>query len=274
MQAREFVEHHRPALEAHELRHNVLLWILGRVVDGGLDFRSWTLGAPGQCALQTPSHPIVLGDLAEAQCRRLAAETAELDYPAVVGPDLTATWFVSQALRTGLRFGAPVPQQIYGLQGPPVYPGAPGKAFMVDNDHASLFADWMMAFYREATPHDPPLDRTQVVQAAGEGRYMFWVVDDEPVAMAGIVRRTRHAAAIAGVYTPPRLRGRGYGGSVTAAVAELAFRQRKSMACLYADLRNPSANRCYARIGFEPVCSSWHFARAPRDPQPARRATR
>jgi predicted GNAT family acetyltransferase len=145
---------------------------------------------------------------------------------------------------------------------------------MVDNDHASLFADWMMAFSSEATPHDPPLDRVQVMQAAGEGRYMFWVVDDEPVAMAGIVRRTRHAAAIAGVYTPPPLRGRGYGGSVTAAVAELAFGQGKTMACLYADLRNPSANRCYARIGFTPVCSSWHFPRASRETRPAARRAR
>jgi RimJ/RimL family protein N-acetyltransferase len=274
MQAHEFVDYHRPALETDEPRHNVMLWILGRVADGGLDFRSWTLGAPGQCAVQTPPHPIILGDLDEAQCRRLAGQTADLDYPAVVGPDLTATWFVSHALRTGLRFEAPIPQQIHALRGPPAYPGAPGKAFMVDNDHASLFADWMMAFSREATPHDPPLDRAQVMQAAGEGRYMFWVVDDEPVAMAGIVRRTRHAAAIAGVYTPPALRGRGYGGSVTAAVAELAFAQGKTVACLYADLRNPSANRCYARIGFEPVCSSWHFPRAPREQPSARQTSR
>src|SRR5262245_36406462 len=264
MQAREFVDYHRAALEADEARHNVMLWILGRIVpDGGPEFRSWTLGGPGQCAVQTPPHPILLGDLTEAQCRELADETLAVDYSGVVGPDRTAAWFADAARRLGVAFGEPMPQQIYALHDLPIYPTAPGEAFMVDNDHASLFADWLTAFYREAAPYDAPPDRTRIATAAGEGRYMFWVVEDEPVAMAGIVRRTRHAAAIAGVYTPPHLRGRGYGGSVTAAVADLAFSQGKTMACLYADLRNPTSNRCYHRLGFKPVCASSHYPRAP-----------
>jgi predicted GNAT family acetyltransferase len=27
-------------------------------------------------------------------------------------------------------------------------------------------------------------------------------------------------------------------------------------------VRNPFSNRCYAKIGFEPVCSSLHYVRA------------
>ena len=90
---------------------------------------------------------------------------------------------------------------------------------------------------------------------------MFWIVNEQPVSMAAIVRRTRNAAAIAAVYTPPALRGKGYGGSVTAAVVEQAFTEGKTMACLYTDLRNPYSNRCYANIGFSPVCKSWHIPR-------------
>jgi len=87
------------------------------------------------------------------------------------------------------------------------------------------------------------------------------VVDNEPVSMAGIVRRTRHAAAIAGVYTPRALRGRGYAGAVTAACVERIFAEGRTAACLYTDLRNPMSNRCYAKIGFQPVCASFHFER-------------
>ena len=79
--------------------------------------------------------------------------------------------------------------------------------------------------------------------------------------MATIIWRTRNAAAISSVYTPSRLRGKGYGGSVTAAVAASAFAEGKTMACLYTDLRNPFSNRCYARIGFRSVCSSAWFPR-------------
>jgi predicted GNAT family acetyltransferase len=86
-------------------------------------------------------------------------------------------------------------------------------------------------------------------------------VDGKPVAMAGISRRTRNTGVISGVYTPPALRGRGYAGSVTAAVAEQIFAEGKTAVCLYTDLRNPYSNRCYARIGFKPACRSWHYLR-------------
>jgi len=80
--------------------------------------------------------------------------------------------------------------------------------------------------------------------------------------MAAIVRRTRGAAAIVFVYTPPSLRGKGYAGSVTAAVVEQAFAEGKTMACLYTSLSNPFSNRCYAKIGFKPVCDAAHIPTA------------
>jgi predicted GNAT family acetyltransferase len=144
----------------------------------------------------------------------------------------------------------------------PRYPSAPGHARLVTPADGALFADWTIAFLREAVPHDPQPSRERLAQSAGDGRYQFWVVDGEPVSMAGIIRRTRHAAAIAGVYTPPALRGHGYAGSVTAAVVERIFAEGKIAACLYTDLRNPYSNRCYARIGFTPVCPTWHYLRA------------
>ena len=265
MQPREFAAYHLAALERDQARHNVLLWIMDRV--GGSDrpeVRYWTLGSPGRCAVQTPSQPIVLGDLDAAQCRLLAEQTKELDYAGVVGPELTAKWFADRAAALGLTFLEAIPQQIHVLDGAPRFPGAAGHARLVRTDDASLFADWIIAFMREATPNDALPERTKLAPVAGEGRYMFWIVDGEPVSMAGIVRRTRDAAAIAGVYTPPALRGRGYAGSVTAAVVELAFAQGKTQACLYADLRNPFSNRCYAKIGFKPVCRSRHYPRARR----------
>lgn len=263
MQPHDFVLHHLAALEANEARHNLLLGILGRLcADPTLDVRQWTLGAPGQCAVQTPGRPIVLGELDEAQCRHLAEMTKDLDYPGVVGPDLTAKWFADCASALGVTFHEPMPQEIRALRDKPRYPAATGHARLIGSDDASVFADWSVAFVREATPHDPLPDRERLAQSAGEGRYMFWMVGAQPGSMAGIVRRTRNAAAIAGVYTPPALRGRGYAGSVTAAVVELAFSQGKTTACLYVDLRNPFSSRCYAKIGFEPVCSSWHYPKA------------
>jgi RimJ/RimL family protein N-acetyltransferase len=262
MQPREFASYHLPAIERDEARHNLILAIMGRLAaEDPPELRRWTLGAPGECALQTPGYPIVLGEVSAMQCRALAEATRDLDYPGVVGPDRTAPSFAERATECGVTFLDPIPQQIHALREQPTYPGAPGQARMVEPADAALFTDWMIAFLREAVPHDPLPGRERLEKAATEGRFQFWIAAGEPVSMAGIVRRTRRAAAIAGVYTPPALRGRGYAGSVTAAVVERVFAEGKTTACLYTDLRNPYSNRCYAKIGFKPVCPSWHYVR-------------
>jgi predicted GNAT family acetyltransferase len=257
---RDFRDFHVSALETNEVRHNLILAILGSI-DRGSSPSAWTLGSPGECAVMSPGWPIVLADLDEAQCRELAEATAELDFPGVVGPDLTAKWFAERAVELGLEFLEPVPQQIHALSEKPRYPRASGRARAVAADDLEVFADWTIAFAREATPHDPLPSRERLAKMAAEGQHMFWVADGQPVSMAGINRRTRNCAAIGGVYTPPSQRGRGYAGSVSAAVTERIFAEGRTTACLYTDLRNPYSNRCYANIGFKPICESWHLPR-------------
>jgi hypothetical protein len=49
-----FAEFHRPALERDEVRHNLILGFLHRFGEIELpELRLWTLGAPGECILQT-----------------------------------------------------------------------------------------------------------------------------------------------------------------------------------------------------------------------------
>jgi RimJ/RimL family protein N-acetyltransferase len=263
MQLREFVEFHRSALERDEVRYNLMLGLLARLLETEhAKLRLWTLGAPGQCAMQTtPHNAIILGDLSAAQCYAFAEKTLGLDYPGVVGLEETAALFVERATERGVKFAVPIPQLIHALREPPIYPRAGGAARLVEPDDIEIFADWMVAFTGEATPHDTPPAREAMEKIVAARRYRFWTVDGEPVAMAGIVRRTRHVAAIAGVYTPPALRRHGYGGSATAAVAEAVFAEGRTAACLYTDLRNPASNRCYAKVGFKPVCRAWHYLR-------------
>jgi predicted GNAT family acetyltransferase len=206
-------------------------------------------------------HSIVLGTLDERQCGCLAELTAHTDYPGVIGPEITTRWFTDRARELGLQFLEPVPQQVYSISDKPRYPGASGHARPVTVGDAALFADWLTAFHREAVPHDPVPGREELERAAGEDRYLFWIDNGRPVSIAGIVRRLKNSAAIAGVYTSPELRGRGYAGSVTAAVVERLYAEGHAIACLYANLKDPASNRCYTKIGFTPLCGSLHFYR-------------
>jgi RimJ/RimL family protein N-acetyltransferase len=263
MELRTFAEFHRPALERDEVRHNLILGFLHRL--GGIELpelRVWTLGAPGECALQTtPRRPLILGELTAMACAAFADVTTGLDYAGVVGVDDIAPVFVAQACERGAVFAEPVPQLIQALRERPIYSGNIGLARLIEPADFALFADWMVAFLKEAAPHDPLPSCEDLERTIADRRFQFWIVDGAPVAMAGIVRRTRNVAAIAGVYTPPALRGRGYAAAVTAAVVDSVFAEGRTTACLYSDLRNLASNRCYAKIGFKPVCRAWHYLR-------------
>jgi predicted GNAT family acetyltransferase len=261
----EFTAYHGPALEADEVKHGLILSILARAVeDRSLSVSYWSLGGPGACAIRMNRYAIALGTLSENECRRLAELTVDTDYPGVVGPDLTAQWFTDRASDLGAEFLEPIPQRLYAIGERPVYPGSTGHVRLGTHDDVPLLAEWLAEFRREAIPLDPVPPQTEVERAAGEGRFLFWIDNGRPVSMAGTVRRLKHSAAITGVYTPTELRGRGYAGSVTAAMVERIQSDGRSTACLYADLRNPASNRCYTKIGFRPVCESLHFYRSDR----------
>jgi len=164
----------------------------------------------------------------------------------------------------GAEFEDPIPQCIHVLAAPPRHPGVPGSPRIASEADAPLLLEWLMAFQREAVPHDPPPKQETVERGAGSGRFVFWTINEEPVSMAAIARRVRRTGAIGSVYTPPEQRGRGYAGSVTAAVVDRLFAVGKRAICLYTDLRNPLSNRCYAKIGFRPHCDSWDYVRRPR----------
>jgi len=263
MNLQEFAQFHLPALEADEIRFNVQIAVLTAAVNDTLaGFAYWTLGARGHCAIRSPGRAILLGKLDKAECQKLAQDTISDASTGVVGADQTAHWFASHATSMGAKFDPPIPQRIHVIEGPPRYPGAAGAPRPVTAADAPLLFEWLTAFHHEAVPHDPAPRMEHAEKSAGSGRYLFWTVDGEPVSMAAISRRLSRSAAIAPVYTPPEHRGCGYAGSVTAAVVEGIFAEGKTAACLYTDLRNPMSNRCYAKVGFESYCDSWHYLTA------------
>jgi ribosomal protein S18 acetylase RimI-like enzyme len=264
MDQSEFRDYHAPALNRAAARHSVILNVLARMTAGQPVATScWTLGEPGQCAIRNGPYSIVLGDVDEGQCRRLAEMTAATAYPGVMGPDATAQWFVDHARDAEHQFLEPEPQRIYAIRKPPRFPGASGHARLAAVADTPVLLAWALAFHREAVPNDPLPSSEQLERIAREDTFLLWIENDQPVSMAGIVRRLEASASISRVYTPPERRGRGYAGSVTAAAVEQIQAEGRAIACLYADLRNPVSNRCYQRIGFTPVCDSLHFHRLP-----------
>jgi GNAT superfamily N-acetyltransferase len=257
----DFRARHLVALERNEARHMIMLGVLSGADTELARVQFWTLGGSGECAILRPNGLLILGDLNARQSRTLAEQLSNVPYKGVIGPDDSALHFIERAAELGVEFLDPMPQRIHSLAKAPNYPGAAGRARRATTEDAELLTAWMAAFVHEATPHDSPPSSEIVEKGAAEGQYFIWIVGDEPVSTAAIVRRTRHTGGIAAVFTPKDLRGKGYAGSITAAVVEALFREGKTMACINTDLRNPISNRCYAKIGFQPVCDVTFFPR-------------
>jgi RimJ/RimL family protein N-acetyltransferase len=261
MKGPEFSLFHAPALSRSEIRHNLMLAQLMRMAaDPAFEAMIWTLGGSGECAIMMPGKPLLLGEVSEPQCKQLAGLTRNLGYRSVVGPDQTALWFARHAATFGIRFDDPIPQRIYSIKTAPVSPGAPGAARPVTRDDIDLMCAWIGEFVQAVT-NDAVPDREHVLQTIASNRHMLWIVDDVPVSMAAINRRTQNSAAIGAVYTPLEHRRKGYAGAVTAAVVKRIYSEGKTSACLYTDLRNPYSNRCYMKIGFKAECDSMQIVR-------------
>ena len=95
--------------------------------------------------------------------------------------------------------------------------------------------------------------------AGGDAGFLLWE-DGEPVSVAGYGGPTPNGIRIAPVYTPPPLRGRGYGSAVTAALSSRLLASGRRFCFLYTDLANPTSNKIYVAIGYRRVCDSVEYA--------------
>lgn len=81
----------------------------------------------------------------------------------------------------------------------------------------------------------------------------------EKLSMAGSSRQSRNAACISYVYTPPALRGQGFGTTVTGKVTQVFLDQGYRLCNLYTDLTNPTSNSIYQNIGYKFLTTSQHL---------------
>lgn len=256
-------------LAADEPRHNLIYGICDTLVNTPTAYPEayfWTVEEDETLAalLRTPPFNIVLAQPLRDEAITFAAEQLRsegVDTPGVVGAvpevDLFAqTWTDAPRLRmsTGIYAARKVrlPEEV---------PGAMRIAMPEDSE---LLVEWITAFDTEAIPADAPhvdvveaVDRRVRSETAG---FALWETDGRVVSMCGFGGRTPHGIRIGPVYTPPELRGHGYGSAVTAHATKCLLDGDRDYCFLYTDLANPTSNKIYMNIGYEFVCDSADYA--------------
>jgi uncharacterized protein len=262
-----FLEAAAPVLGADEARHNLIYGICSTLVDAPAAYPEahlWSVvdDEPLVAAVMTPPFNIVVAqpridDAVRFLARRLRGT---IQVPGVTGALPEADIFAE-------AWGAPcrlrMTQGIYAAHSVelPDVQGRGRKATLHDRE---IVLDWLRAFQAEALPADAPhldlevmYERRVHSETAG---FFLWEADDRPVSLCGCGGRTPHGIRIGPVYTPPELRGRGYGSAVTAHVTKEQLDSGRDYCFLYTDLSNPTSNKIYVDIGYERVCDSAEYS--------------
>ncbi|WP_374456348.1 GNAT family N-acetyltransferase [Nocardioides sp.] len=153
-------------------------------------------------------------------------------------------------------------------------PRAPeGRLRQATEDDAELVLAWFTAFHEEADeqagrepdPHSGEHNTLDsVLVRIREGVEWLWELPDGTVAhLTGSGLPSYGVGRIGPVYTPKAFRGRGIASYV---VGELTRRglEAGTRMCLFTDQANPTSNKIYASLGYEPVVDmAEHLVKVP-----------
>ncbi|MBA2632124.1 MAG: GNAT family N-acetyltransferase [Chloroflexi bacterium] len=256
-------------LEAREAEHNLLFGISSFVrtspellTDGPATFAtvSDSSGRVVAATLRTPPHNQVLSWIEELGAVDVLVEALRDErLPGMLGPTEPAARFARRwSDATGQPARIEVAERIFRLERvlPPERPATGSWRFLESGDR-DLIARWLVAFSDEAMPEAPPMPdpgaaADRWIAQVGRIGYL-WDDGGEVVSLVGAGGETPHGIRIGPVYTPPELRGRGYASSLTAAASQDQLDRGRQFVFLFTDLANPTSNKVYRAIGYEPV---------------------
>lgn len=247
-----------PLLLSRPDHNNIILSVLGERSARPEDGRYWWAcrgdlvvgfamqSSPGSRAVVAPAEQEVVVALADT----MAVDAPDL--PGVMAEADPAATFAGRWVEVRHVPARPVEahrlHRMQTIRHPDGVPGAFRSAGPADRP---VLLVWTAAFQKdiESDPFDPSafVDRALVA-----GRLWLWEVDGEPVSMAAVKAMASGIARIALVYTPPEHRRRSYAAACVAALSAQVLRTGAGCV-LHTQLRNPTSNSVYRRIGFVPL---------------------
>ena len=217
--------------------------------------------------VRTPPFPVVVGFTSRAGMAQVAECVTEylVDvYGSAIGGFNADTRIVSSYVSAwerlaGARMRPHMQTMIYKCTDPVAPPSIAGHPRRFGPEDVGIVREFVAGFYRDAIPDELDDDRIEryVVRMLEadldrEG-IMLWHVGGSVVSMAAYSGPTPHGIRINAVYTPPARRGRGYASACVAELTARLLNQGRQFCFLFTDQANPTSNKIYRRIGYQPV---------------------
>jgi len=265
--AEKFLEHTRAELELNEAANSLMLGVCGMLIEHPERYQEppclKTVSDEGGlvvAALMTPPHNLMVyhhrGDL-HAGARALVESVFDEGWsvPGTVGPEEAAA-VAAEAWMARTGRGSHLAQRLraYKLSRLAIPLPEQGRLRLATEEDVDLVAAWRCGFEREIHGKTDEERSLRASLDRIQARDIFLWEDGRVVSLAMQNRPTRRGISVGLVYTPPELRGRGYATACVGELSRLLLASGWEFCALFADAANPTSNRIYQRIGYEPVC--------------------
>lgn len=249
-------------LAGDPVRHNLILTLLETRAREPETGRYWVMstGAEGSrsvvgVALQSPTtYAATITPMPRAAAVAVvdAVVDAGIDVPGVMGEPAAAAAFAGHWTERTRSVAAPTAglrlYEVVDVIDPRPAPGGPVPAKPTDRE---LLVSWFDAFAVE-TGSPPEAATAAVDRRLPAGHISLWRDGGEAVAMTAVSEPVAGVARIAPVYTPRRLRGRGFASNLVAHLSRRVL-DAGQRCMLYTDLANPTSNAVYRALGYTAV---------------------
>jgi hypothetical protein len=262
----QYYEHVKSYLLQHEAHHNLIFGILDGLINQPERFKHSPYLVTVEedngllaVALWTPPRKLVLSRCLHPHALKVIAQdfqARQAVIPGVMGLVDEALAFAQawQAI-TNQSYCQGLQLRVYQLE--TVQPIAKANGYFRQATHTdrNVLIEWVQAFSQEALDEATEYDEAEqiVERYLRKGSLYLWQ-DQVPVATAGYTGATPNGIRVNFVYTPPKYRRQGYASSCVAALSQTLLAQGRKYCFLFTDLANPTSNRIYQAIGYEPIC--------------------
>jgi predicted GNAT family acetyltransferase len=130
-----------------------------------------------------------------------------------------------------------------------------GKLRKATDADLTFLPQWVLEMTQETNQLMTLAEAEEYALQRTKNEFLFiWEEDGRPVSMASKTRPNIKGVSVNLVYTPRGLRGKGYASACVAAVSEYLLQEGFEFCSLFTDLANPTSNKIYQNIGYNPVC--------------------
>ena len=237
-------------LSSEPVVHNLLLTILHARVALGDPGRYWSAVEAEKVVgvvLQSPlEFPATLTPMKQQTVVAMVDAIAEqgVALPGVNGDAATAASFAGQWSERRKSAATPIMgMRLYELLELSESPRVEGGLRQAAPKDRGLMIRWTRAFQDEIgeSSRDTEL---RVDRGLAAGQLWIWDSDGDTTSMAVAREPVQGVVRVAGVFTPPQKRGRGYAAACVHALSK-HLREQGHRCILYTDLANPTSNSIY-----------------------------